>query len=295
MAIRHTGYFIKQAWISIKRNKVMSIATVMTITVSLFIVGMFSLIVLNANYFARSIQQSVEIAVFMDKDASRESANDTQEIINSISGVSSSVLVTKEEGIKQLNERYGKEHDLLVALGGDNPLPDYLVVKVASPTYLDYVTNTIEQIEDVDKAQYGQDVMDRIFLLTQYIQWIGLVIMAVLCLLAIFLIFITIKLTVFSRQKEIKVMKYVGSSDGFIRAPFVIKGGLLGLVGALLADIFLFITYYFVSDSIQASLSFVSPLQDPMLIIQIFLGMLVTGTVIGLFGSNLSIRKYLKV
>lgn len=295
MVIRHVAYFFKQAWISISRNKVMSLATVMNITVSLFIVGVFSLLVLNANYFAQSIQQSVEIAVFMDLDASREQALDVQEVIDSVAGVSSSKLVPKEEGIEQLNQQFGKDHDLLQALGGENPLPDYLVVRVASPTYLDYVTGKIAALDGVKKAQYGQDVMDRVFKLTQYIQWIGLVIMIILCLLAIFLIFITIKLTVFNRQKEIKVMKYVGSSDGFIRAPFVIKGGLLGFVGAFLADVSLFFAYYMVSDSIQSSLSFVSPLEDPIIMVQVLGGILLTGTLIGLFGSNLSIRKYLKV
>ncbi len=295
MAIRTLAYFYHQAWLSIKRNKLMSFATMMTITVSLFIVGAFLMLVLNANYFARNIQQSVEIAVFLEVDTPREVTLDMQERIQSISGVIEATLVTKEEGLAQLNERYGQDHDLLASLGGENPLPDYYVVKVASPEFLDYVTNTIRKLESVNKAEYGQEVMDKVFQLVQYIQWIGVMIMLVLCLLAIFLIFITIKLTVFSRQKEIKVMKYVGSSDGFIRAPFVIKGGILGVVGALWADIFLLASYYFLSHSVQDAVGFITPINDVTLITQVLVAILVTGFLIGIFGSNLSIRKYLKV
>ncbi|QRN86776.1 ABC transporter permease [Clostridia bacterium] len=295
MAIRNLAYFFKQAWLSIRRNKAMSMATVMTITVSLFIVGLFSLIVLNANYFAENIQRSVEISVFLDVDTPREVAVDLQEKIEGISGVEEAELTTKEEGLADLEEKFGQSHDLLTSLGGDNPLPDYYVVKVANPEFLDYVTNAIRKLDYVEKAEYGKEVMDRVFRLVQYVRWIGIVIMSVLCLLAVFLIFITIKLTVFSRQKEIKVMKYVGSSDGFIRAPFVIKGGLLGVAGAFLADIFLYLSYYFFSDSVQGAVSFITPINDQILILKVLAGLLAIGLSIGLFGSNLSIRKYLKV
>ena len=295
MAIRNLLYFYSQAWLSIKRNKLMSVATILTITVSLFIVGLFSLIVLNANYFADNIQRSVEISVFLAVDAPREEAIDLQEKIESISGVTQAELTTKEEGLIELGEQFGEDHDLLTSLGGENPLPDYYVVKVASPEYLEYVTNAIRKLDYVEKAEYGKEVMDRVFRLVQFVRWVGIVIMGVLCLLAIFLIFITIKLTVFSRQKEIKVMKYVGSSDGFIRAPFVIKGGILGLVGAFIADICLYLSYYFFSDSVQDAVSFITPINDQILILKVLGALLAIGLVIGLFGSNLSIRKYLKV
>jgi cell division transport system permease protein len=295
MVIRNLVYFYKQAWLSIKRNMLMSVATVMTITVSLFIVGLFSLIVLNANYFADNIQRSVEISVFLELDTPREEAVDLAEKIEGISGVEQAKLTTKEQGLADLGEQFGQTHDLLTSLGGENPLPDYYVVKVASPEFLDYVTNSILKLDYVEKAEYGKEVMDRVFKLVQYVRWIGIVIMTVLCLLAVFLIFITIKLTVFSRQKEIKVMKYVGSSDGFIRAPFVIKGGILGAVGAFIADICLYLSYYFFSDSVSGALSFITPINDQVLILKVLGVLLVIGLVIGLFGSNLSIRKYLKV
>jgi cell division transport system permease protein len=295
MVIRNLVYFYKQAWLSIKRNMLMSVATVMTITVSLFIVGLFSLIVLNANYFADNIQRSVEISVFLELDTPREEAVDLAEKIEGISGVEQAELTTKEQGLADLGEQFGQTHDLLTSLGGENPLPDYYVVKVASPEFLDYVTNSILKLDYVEKAEYGKEVMDRVFKLVQYIRWIGIVIMTVLCLLAVFLIFITIKLTVFSRQKEIKVMKYVGSSDGFIRAPFVIKGGILGAVGAFIADVCLYLSYYFFSDSVSGALSFITPINDQVLILKVLGVLLVIGLVIGLFGSNLSIRKYLKV
>jgi cell division transport system permease protein len=295
MVIRNLVYFYKQAWLSIKRNMLMSVATVMTITVSLFIVGLFSLIVLNANYFADNIQRSVEISVFLELDTPREEAVDLAEKIEGISGVEQAKLTTKEQGLADLGEQFGQTHDLLTSLGGENPLPDYYVVKVASPEFLDYVTNSILKLDYVEKAEYGKEVMDRVFKLVQYVRWIGIVIMTVLCLLAVFLIFITIKLTVFSRQKEIKVMKYVGSSDGFIRAPFVIKGGILGAVGAFIADVCLYLSYYFFSDSVSGALSFITPINDQVLILKVLGVLLVIGLVIGLFGSNLSIRKYLKV
>jgi len=295
MGIRNVGYFFSQALQSIGRNRLMSLATVMTVTVSMFIVGIFMLLVVNANFFLDNLQASAEIAVFLHVDTPREEALAMEETIRAVPGVSTARFVSKEEGLEQLSSRFGPETDLMLALDGGNPLPDYYVLQVTEPEYLSYVSQSVEDMEYVEKVDYGQSVMEKVFHLVEYISYIGMVIIVVLFLSAMFLISTTIKLTVFSRQKEIKVMKYVGSSDSFIRAPFLIKGTLLGLVGALIAAGALYMSYYMLVDNMTAAITFVTPLTDMLVIIRVMGALVASGTLIGLIGSNFSIRRYLKV
>lgn len=295
MGIRNVRYFFSEALLSIRRNKLMSFATLLTIAVSLFIVGLFALLVLNANHVLRDLQESVEIAVFLEVETPRDETEALGEAIAAIPGVADLDLVTKEEGLEMLSRQFGSGHDLLASLGGENPLPDFYRVRVEGPEYLEYAAQAILGMPYVEKTDYGKAVMERVFQLVRYIRWIGFVTIGVLCFLAMFLIFITIKLTVFSRQKEIKVMKYVGSSDSFIRAPFVIKGTILGVVGALCADLALLLSYYFLARHMSRAITFLTPVMDPVTIAQVLVGLLGVGALIGLFGSNLSISKYLRV
>ncbi len=295
MGIRNTGYFFSQAMQSIGRNRLMSLATVLTVTVSLFIVGIFTLLVLNANFFLNNLQSSAEIAAFLHVDAPREEALALEEKISALPGVSQITFVSKEEGLAQLSQRFGPENDLLFALDGNNPLPDYYIITVEAPDYLGFVSGAVSDMEYVDKADYGQQVMEQVFSLVEYISWIGGVIIVVLFLSATFLISTTIKLTVFSRQKEIKVMKYVGSSDSFIRAPFLIKGTMLGFVGAAVAAVALYLSYYFLVDNMVSAIAFVTPLTDMLVVFQVMGALMASGAFIGLLGSNISIRRYLKV
>jgi cell division transport system permease protein len=280
MKIRTVGYFFRQAFTSVRRNVWIGLAAMATVAITLFIVGIFTLLVLNADYIATDLESNVEIVAFMEVDAARDEVLQAEEQIKAIKGVAEVKLVTKEEGLANLNKQFGRDHDLLAALGGVNPLPDLYKIKAQSPEYVQPIAETLEQIAYVDKVDYGQGVVEKLFAVVRWVRLIGSGIVLLLSLGAVFLVSTTIRLTVFARRKEINIMKYVGATDWFIRWPFFIEGMILGFTGALLAVGALYLTYDFLVSNLRYSISFIPIIADTMLIIKILSGLLAAGTLV---------------
>jgi len=295
MKIRTVGYFCRQAFTSVRRNVWIGLAAMATVAITLFIVGIFTLLVLNADYIATDLESNVEIVAFMEVDAARDEVLQAEEQIKAIKGVAEVKLVTKEEGLANLNKQFGRDHDLLAALGGVNPLPDLYKIKAQSPEYVQPIAETLEQIAYVDKVDYGQGVVEKLFAVVRWVRLIGSGIVLLLSLGAVFLVSTTIRLTVFARRKEINIMKYVGATDWFIRWPFFIEGMILGFTGALLAVGALYLTYDFLVSNLRYSISFIPIIADTMLIIKILSGLLAAGTLVGALGSMISVRRFLQV
>lgn len=207
MKLRTVGYFIKQASLSLFRNMWMSLAAMGSVTVSMFILGAFLLLALNINYIATSVQSNVQVAVFFQVDTPRQEVINTQKKIEAMSQVTEVKLVPKEEGLKQISQQFGGEQELLEATGGINPLPDYLLVKVDNPETIEDVAITVGTLPWVEKVNYGQEIIDKLFAVARWLRWLGAGIILLLGFGALFLIMITIRLTVFSRQREINIMK----------------------------------------------------------------------------------------
>lgn len=295
MKIRTIGYFFRQAFTSLGRNLWMSIAATATIAITLFIVGMITLLVTNAELIAGTLESEVEIVAFLDVDVTEDQALAVGEQIKAIRGVADVELVTKDEGLAMLNQRFGSEHDLLAALGGVNPLPHLYRVKAQAPEYVEPIAKTLEQVQYVDKVDYGQGVVEKLFAVIHWVRLIGLGLVVLLSLGAVFLVSTTIRLAVFARRKEINIMKYVGATDWFIRWPFFIEGMVLGCVGGLLAVGILYGTYDFMLDNFQRSLPFIPLLMDMNAILKIFASLVAAGTLVGALGSLISVRRFLQV
>jgi cell division transport system permease protein len=295
MKVRTVGYFFKQAFKSMWRNGWMGVAAVTTVAITLLIVGIFTLLVINADFIATDLESDVEIIAYMDVEASRSEVLEVEEQIQAIRGVTEVKLVTKEEGLEILNKKFGQDYDLLSSLGGVNPLPDLYRVKADSPENVEPVAKTLERVAHVDKVDYGQDVIDKLFAVIRWVRLIGAGLVLLLGLGAIFLVATTIRLTVFARRKEIQIMKYIGATDWFIRWPFFIEGMVLGFIGAMLAGVVLYFTYDFMVTNIRFSLTFIPLISDMGLIMKILGSLLVAGTFVGALGSLISVRRFLQV
>lgn len=295
MKLRTAPYFLGQAALGLRRNGLMSVAAVLTVAIALFIFGAFLLLVLNANYIALFLESNVEIAAYLEVDAPRSEAQRLVEQVRELAGVAEVKLVTKEEGLAQLSRQFGAEHDLLAALGGTNPLPDYLRVKATSPEAVEPVAQTLARLPRVEKVDYGKNVVERLFQVLYWVRWLGVAIMLLLALAAVFLVAITIRLTVYARRREVAIMKYVGASDWFIRVPFFLEGLALGLLGSILAVGALYLGYdMLLGERGLGSLSFIPLLADYSLIGQVLGGLLLAGMLVGAVGSVVSVRHYLK-
>lgn len=295
MKLRTLGYLFNESFKALKRNGWMSLASVMTVAISLFLCGVFWLMVLNVNYMAGSLESSLEIKAFLDVDTPQEKVEEIQEKLVGLAGVSEVIFVSRDQALESLREQFGDEHDLLAALDGENPLPDSFTIKTKIPNDVIPVAESVKNMDGIEKVRYGQGVVEKLFAVINWVRVLGFGIMVLLAVAAVVLIAITIRLTVYARHKEIIIMKYVGATDWFIRWPFFLEGIFLGLLGSLVAVGFLFWFYSSLLKNIDISLAFIQLIRDPVLLWKINFSLMAGGTLLGALGSITSIRRFLKV
>lgn len=289
--VRH----VREGWKSLGRNGWMSFAAVSAVTVTLFILGIFLLLAMNVNHVAEVIEDQVEIRVSLELEADESVIRRIEHRITAMPEVSQVEFISKEEGLKQLEEDLG-DASLLEGIE-ENPLPDVFRVETFEPQQTKAVAANIEQFDGVDNARYGEEFTDRLFNVTKTVRNVGVVLIVLLGLTAMFLISNTIRLTILARRREIEIMKLVGATNWFIRWPFFIEGLLIGLLGAILPSAVLLFGYYSITTKLvtQFELWFLDLLPMYPLAFQVTALLLGIGTIIGAMGSFISIHRFLKV
>lgn len=295
MKLRTSEYFIQEVFRSLKRNNWMTFASIGTVTVSLFVLGVFLLLVLNMNRLASTLESQVQISVYLEDGLTEAGKGTLQQDIEGLAGIDTVTYVDKTEAEKRLRERLGEQGYLLDALGDENPLPDSFEVTVVDPAFVETAAGTIGQLEGVEEARYGQDIATHLFDITRLIRIFGLVLMVLLCGATLFIISNTIRLTVFARRKEIAIMKYVGATDWFIRWPFLLEGVVMGFAGGLLAALVLRSFYAAMTAKIYDTLAFFPLMPQYPFMNYVTLGILAAGIFIGALGSTISLKRFLKV
>ena len=295
MKLSTSEYFIKEVYTSFKRNIWMTLASIFTVVLSLFILGFFSIVILNLNKMADTLESQVQISVYLKDDLSQEEIDETKETLSKIEGLQDIKFTTREEAMENFKERLGDQQFLLDALDDTNPLPDSFSLTVTSPQQVKTIADTAAALDSVESASYSQDIINHLFNLTHLIRLIGVALIILLTGAASFIISNTIRLTVFARRKEIAIMKYVGATDWFIRWPFLLEGICLGFIGGGLATIFLYIVYNQVTQEIYEAMAFFPLIPQHPFIDYISLAILVAGIIIGALGSTISLKRFLKV
>ena len=295
MKISTVEYFVTESINSIRRNGLMSVAALMTVALSLLILGIFTIAVMNLNHMASVLESQIQVTVYL-----QDSLNDveTREIgtrITKLPGVTRVNFVGKEEAMGRFKQRLGAQQGLLAELGEANPLPNSFEVKVDRPERVKPVALAIAQFKGIEAARYGQEVVEQLFSLTRLVRIFGVVLIVFLGLAALFIIVNTIRLTVFARRREIGIMKYVGATDWFIRWPFIIEGVLLGTLGAFISSVLLTQFYSMMTGQVYESLAFLPLLPQYPFLGYVNLFLLVAGIGIGALGSIISVKKFLRV
>ena len=295
MKLRTGEYFIQEVFRSLRRNNWMSFASIGTVAVSLFVLGVFLILVLNMNRMASTLESQVQISVYLEEDLSRQQRIDLQSNIEKMQGIDTVKFVDKDEAKARLSERLGDQKYLLEALGDKNPLPDAFELTVAQPDMVETAAKAIERMDGVESAKYGQDVVEHLFDITRLMRIFGLVLMLLLAGATIFIISNTIRLTVFARRKEIAIMKYVGATDWFIRWPFLMEGIVLGCIGGILSAIALRSFYAAMADKIYSTLAFFPLMPQYPFMNYVTVAIILSGMVIGAIGSAFSLKRFLEV
>lgn len=295
MIFRRLGYYIGKGFKSIGRNKIMSISTIVTVAISLFVMGAFLVALANVNTFIESQGNKTQLAVYVSPEFTTEEAKQVKEELLDIEGVDEITYISKDDAKAMMMKKFGGEKEWKEIFGDENPYPHTFNITAKDSTQLDGISVAAAKIEGVYKVNYPKDLVQQLITASNNFSIIGMVVIVILFLSATFLISTTIKLSVYAKRKELMVMKYVGSSNGFIQGPFIISGMLLGFLGALLASGILFVAYKLIMDKWAASIAFLD-LQFNVMEISVIIGILfASGLLIGFIGSYVATRKYIKV
>lgn len=300
MTLNSTRYILRETFNSMKRNPWLSIASVLTVMVSLVILGFSIYFLANASNMAKSFESQLEIATFVQNSATQPEVQALKSKIEAMPGVASVTVVTKDQALADFGKTMdgtqsssGSQSSLVADLGGTNPFPDKLTVKVSDPKSVQTIADQLSTLQGVEKVRYGQGYVDKLLSFTQWLRWIGLGVVAAFSIASIVLISINVKMNVFSRRREIQIMKLVGASNGFVRWPFLIEGLSLGLIGGALAAVIVGMGYNWISMYVQSTLTFLPVVQNAALFHQISAGILLAGMGMGAIGSGLSLQKFL--
>ncbi|WP_077624795.1 permease-like cell division protein FtsX [Sediminibacillus massiliensis] len=290
---RHFREGGKNIW----RNGWMTIASIGAVTTTLILVGAFLALMLNLNQVAGNVEKDVEIKALVEVTAEQGQVESIQHEIEQIPEVSSVEYSSKEEELNSLIQSMGEEGNSWELFEQDNPLNDAYIIKTENPLDTFEVASQVKSIDNIKEVNYGEEVVKNLFRFNDYARNIGLVLIAALVFTAIFLISNTIKITIMARSKEIGIMKLVGATNGFIRWPFFIEGLLLGVLGSILPIAVIISGYYYLDRNVSGLIQFdfIELLPFNPFAWQLALLVLAIGAVIGVWGSVMSVRKFLKV
>ena len=298
MSMSRVGYNLKQAVSQMGRNKAMYFTSVLAITAMMLILGLFFVAFVNVNMFAKSIEKDVNVVQIYIKDGSSEEVTKAVgTALEKTDGVDRTEFVTKADAMEALKKKWGDNGYLLENLP-DNPLPDSYVVYVSDKDAANSVAASAPKIEGVEDVVYYRDTIEKLAQISHFIEVGSLVAMGFLVIVSIVIVANTIKLTVFNREKEIGIMKYLGATNWFVKAPFIWGGIFVGVLASVFATGLTYLIYTkitgIIGSDITRILSVTVVPADQLT--NILLGMfLCLGIGIGVIGSSISIRRFLNV
>jgi len=296
MKISTIKYYVIDALKSLKRNSTVSIASVATVAATVFILGVFLLIVFNVNAGVQELGAKLEVKIYLKDNITIADKSALEASLNKVKGVSDIRFEDKDAALDNVKKQFGEDSESLVqGFEKTNPFPSAYVVKVSDPIIVDDVVKAAQGLGGVDQIKDVREVVDKVISITNTLKIIGAVLFVILISVSLFLIGNTIKLTVYSRKKEIGIMKFVGATDWFIRWPFIIEGMILGISGALISTGILYWAYRLVFLKYTNALLGITLMNPHFVLSTLLWEFTLGGLVIGAIGSALSIRKFLVV
>lgn len=302
-AIRIFRRNVANAFKSIFRNFSLSIASIICTTITLVIVSIAMVISVNVNSFTKDLENTLTILVFVDKNATEDEITTIKSKLLEIKNIKSDELQYKDkETLKEETLQKTDKNSPLYSIMNTwtketNPLEPEFIVTVKSIDKLEETANTIGKIDKISNVQYNESVVKKMIPVFDVIKKVTIVIILGLIVVTIFLICNTIKLTIFARKNEIEIMRLVGTSNFVIKLPFVIEGLFLGIIGSIVPIVATIWGYIIAYDKLEGYFftNFIKMVAPMPTMIYISLALLLIGTIVGMFGSYTTVRKYLKI
>lgn len=290
-------YLIKEGFDNLKKHGSKTLSTMLIICATMLVLGIFILLFQNVNRNVEVIKVEQGLQAFIEDTATDTDIEYMKDEISQITGVKSVEYLDKDMAYKDAQEVFKDQSYFLEGLDKMQIFPASFVVKFADINQSDAIKSAVEKVDGIYKVKYNQSTIDAVISISNIANIFLLGVGIVLLLVSVFIISNTIKLAVYSNQREIFIMRYIGATDKFIKKPFIVEGAIMGIVSAIISFILISLAYivlYARLPQIGSSLGVFGFIPYSTLWYQILSSYIVLGLFIGIFGSSISIKKYLK-
>jgi len=289
---------IRDSFKSVFRNFSLSLASISCITITLIVVSIAIILSFNVNNFAALVEKDVSIVAFLKVDITQEERDKVEEKINNIDNVESYVF----KGKMEITEEMMESSDIFKNIMGEwteeeSPIQDTFVVKVSDINKIKNTANKIKKIDNVTLVKYGEGMVEQLVVVFDVVEKISIGMVIALIIVTAFLIANTIKITIFSRKREIEIMRLVGASNINIKIPFILEGLFLGILGSIIPIILTTYGYTALYSNFDGQLfsPFIKLIIPQPFIYEISGVLIIIGMLVGMFGSWRAVKKYLKI
>ena len=289
---------VRDSFKSVFRNFSLSLASISCITITLIVVAIAIILSQNVNNFTELVEKDVTIVAFLKKDVTTEQTENINSKINSLPYIESIVYKSKEE----VTEEMRKSSEVFGSIMKDwneetTPLQATYQIKVSDINEIKNISDEISQMEGVDIVKYGEGMVEQLVSLFDVVRKISIGMVIALIIVTAFLITNTIKITIFSRKREIEIMRLVGASNINIKIPFIFEGLFLGIMGSIIPIILSMVGYVKLYEQFDGQLfsPFIKLITPEPFIYYTALVLLTIGIAVGMFGSYTAVRKHLKI
>lgn len=278
-----------------KTHKVMSLISIFTIALAMFVFNFLFVGLLNLNHISNNMASQITISAYFDSNLSRSNAIQISDNIKGISNVASVEFNEREKSFNNLKDKLNNsEEGLGEAINNiENPLPDSVTISVVDATKIDIVAKEVNELDGIESVSYGKSLVHRILDFTQFIHLMYSSFLVVIVIATAFIIANTTRMSIHARKDEIDIMKYLGAKDSMVMFPFLFEGMILGVLGGFVSSIVFRIFYSIFVAKVSELIPFIELIPSFPFLTYIILITIMVSAFVGIVGSFLSTKKYL--
>lgn len=290
-------YLFKEGYNNLRKHSSKTFSTMLIICATMLVLGIFIVLFQNVNANVKTVREEQGLQALIEDSATEEDIEYMRDELEQIPGVKSIEYLDKDKAFEDAKAIFEGQEYFLEGLSNVNIFPASFVIKFDRVEDSQQVKAEVEKIEGIYKVKYNETTIEAVVAISKIANIFLLGIGVVLLIVSIFIISNTIKLAVYSNKREIVIMRYIGATNRFIKTPFVVEGAIIGIISAVISFILISLAYvvlYARLPQIGSSFGVFGFIPYTQIWYQILIAYIVLGLFIGIFGSSISIRKYLK-
>ena len=290
------AYLVKEGYMNLNKHGSKTVSTMLIICATMLILGIFVIILQNVNANVKTLRLEQGLQAFIEDKTTDDEVEYMKDELSLIEGVSEVQYMSKAEAFEDAKDQFKDQDYFLDGLENLDIFPASFIVKFENIEDVDNIRAQVEKVEGIYKVKYNASTIEAVISISKVANYFLLGVGAVLLVVSIFIISNTIKLAVYSNKREIMIMRYIGAKNSFIVKPFIVEGAIMGVVSALISFIVISVVYVYTYVALNSSyaLGVFRFIPYSNIWYQILGVYLILGLFIGIFGSAVSLKKYLK-